>query len=77
VENGGSLTTHLLKFKPRLLTTFANLPKPLFSERGAFFSARSARSKRRIYFLQKKTTIFSLFKKREGEAGVLKIAERK
>jgi len=64
---GGSLTTRLLKFKSRLLPPLQISPT-LFSERGAFFSARSARSKRRIYFLQKKKTVFSLFLKREGEA---------
>jgi len=61
-EIQASLANHLCKS-----------PQPLFSERGAFFSARFARSKRRIYFLQKKTTVFSLFLKREGEAGIKKI----
>jgi len=51
----------------------SNLPNPSFPKEGAFFSARFARSKRKIYFLQKKTTVFSLFLKREGEAGVFKL----
>ncbi|MFH1546595.1 MAG: hypothetical protein ABIE14_04420 [Patescibacteria group bacterium] len=39
-------------------------------------AGRSARSKRRIYFLQKKDNcLFPLSKKRDGEAGVFKWKE--
>jgi len=58
---------------------FSNLPQPLFSERGAFFSARPASGRhvrsleKENFFFKKKTTVFSLFLKREGEAGIKKI----
>ncbi|MFH1545849.1 MAG: hypothetical protein ABIE14_00540 [Patescibacteria group bacterium] len=62
--------TRLLKLKSQISPN-PSLTHPSFAaanyggqERGAFFSARSAHSKRRIYFLQKKTTVFSLFSKR-------------
>jgi len=53
---------------------------PLFRKRGFLFGSplpvgRQVRSleKENFFFVKKKTTVFSLFLKREGEAGIKKI----
>jgi len=64
---GGSLTTRLLKFKSQISST------PLFRKRGFLFGSPCQRqagplARKGEFLFKKKTTIFSLFLKREGEA---------
>ncbi|MFH1546837.1 MAG: hypothetical protein ABIE14_05695, partial [Patescibacteria group bacterium] len=70
VEGGGLLTARLLKFESQI----SNLPNPSFPKEGLSFRLAPLARKGEFIFCKKKTTVFSLFRKRgKAKQGLKKL----